>query len=317
MRAQVLVLCLGLSSWAPRAFPQVLSCQTLQGQWTENTGGQQYNLSQDNAGNLTGSMTWPSCTGNQVWPLTGIASAGTFSFIATNPGCTNFYGGATITFSGDIGQPGCNFLYGSQTDADGTWYTLGTSNPYPITQDPLTPNWVAKAVDVPDSETSTTPPPAAWNASKGAPWNQKLAPDSPTYEYEGRGIYEYGNGAGTDTCWFPESKFPIYDTISTPGFAWTVSSKNTWGADWIGWYQGAVKYYRAQNRVPCGSRFPQLVMIDAAYSPDNTPAYSSYLTEDGDIVWGVAYETNILGGDITATSVTSIRNGQTSTNTTW
>jgi hypothetical protein len=192
------------------------------------------------------------------------------------------------------------------------------SNPYPTTQNPLSPNWVAKAVDVPTSETSVIPPPQAWNPTTGgAPWNQTLAPNSPPGEYEGRGVYEYAAGLGTDTCWFAGSKWPIYNTITAAGFAWTVSSKNRWGADWIGWKLGAVQYYRTMNRVPCGATFSQQMVIDAAYSPDNTPAYGSYVSKDGNVFYGVPYETNTLGGSITATTVTSVRNGQTSTNTTW
>jgi hypothetical protein len=121
----------------------------------------------------------------------------------------------------------------------------------------------------------------------------------------------------SDTCWFPLSIYAKFDTISTPGFAWIVHSNNTWGADWIGWKLNTVEYYRTEGRVPCGTTFQQIMVIDAAYSPDNPPTYSSYLTQDGDLFYGVAYETNTLGGNITATTVTSIRNSQTSTNTAW
>jgi hypothetical protein len=57
--------------------------------------------------------------------------------------------------------------------------------------------------------------------------------------------------------------------------------------------------------------------IDAAYSPNNPATYSSYLTQNGNTFYGIAYETNTLGADINSTTVTSIRNGDTSTNTTW
>jgi len=295
----------------------MIACQVIQGSWTQNDGGQEYTLSQDSKGNVTGTMTWPSCNGNQIWPITGSAAGGTFNFVATNQGCTNFFGGATITFSGNIGQPGCNFIYGTQTDANGVWYDLGTSNPYPTTQEPTTSDWVAKAVDVPTSETSVAPPPAAWNTTEGAPWNQTLVPNSPPSEFEGRGTFEYANGLGTDTCWFPKSKYAPFNTIDGPGFGWLVSSKNTWGADWIGWFLAPVRYYRAQGRAPCGTTFSQVIVIDAAYSPDNTPAYGSYLNQSGDLFYGVPYETNTLGGNITATTVTSVRNSQISTNTTW
>jgi len=59
------------------------------------------------------------------------------------------------------------------------------------------------------------------------------------------------------------------------------------------------------------------MVIDAAYSPDNPPSYGPYTDDKGVKFYGVPYEVNTLGGDITGTTVTSIRNGQVATNTTW
>jgi hypothetical protein len=203
-------------------------------------------------------------------------------------------------------------MYGSYTNSVGGSGSFGADEPYPTGLP-----YVTKAVDVPTSETSMTPTGAQWDTVHGAPWNQTLAPNSPSGEYEARGVYEYGYGTGTDTCWFKTSKYAPFTTVTTPGFEWLVGSQNKWGPDWIGWSLAAVDYYRAKMRAPCGTRVPQLMVIDAAYSPNNTPTYSSYLTEDGDLFYGVAYETNTLAGNIAATTVTSVRNSQTSTNTTW
>jgi hypothetical protein len=60
------------------------------------------------------------------------------------------------------------------------------------------------------------------------------------------------------------------------GYGWYVSSKNTWGADWIGYTLKAVQYYRTQNRVPCGSSVLQQMVVDAAYSPKNPSNYGPY-----------------------------------------
>jgi hypothetical protein len=89
------------------------------------------------------------------------------------------------------------------------------------------------------------------------------------------------------------------------------------GPDWIGWKLAPVQYYRSKNRVPCGSSFLQQMVIDAALSPENPSNYGPYTNEKGNSFYGVPYEVNTLGANITATTVTSVRNGQTSTNTTW
>jgi hypothetical protein len=102
-----------------------------------------------------------------------------------------------------------------------------------------------------------------------------------------------------------------------PGFRLGCNGKNLWGPDYVGWKLKAVQYYRAQNKVPCGARFQQAVVIDAAYAPNNPTSYGPYADDNGATFYGVAYETNSLGADITATTVTSIRNGRIATNTTW
>ena len=256
-------------------------------------------------------MTVGGCTPNPDWPITGTISSGQFTFTATNNGCSQ--SSATwVTYTGAVGTPGCNYMYGNYTNSLGGSGSFGVDEPYPIGLP-----YDTREVDVPASESTTIPTGAQWNTTHGAPWTPTLAPNSQKGEYEARGIYEYGNGAGTDTCWFKGSKYKQFITVTTPGFEWLVTSKNTWGVDWIGWSLAAVDYYRGQGRVPCGATFPQLVVIDAAFSPNNPPTYSSYLNQAGSLFYGIGYETNTIGGNIMATSVTSIRNNQTSTNTTW
>ncbi len=311
MRARTLLLCLALVLNAPRSFSQVLACSNLVGNWEDYWSFDKFYISQDANGNLSGYMTEGGCTPNPDWPITGTISSGQFTFTATNNGCSQS-SAAWVTYSGSVGVPGCNYMYGTYTNSVGGSGSFGVDDPYPTGLP-----YDTKEVDVPTSETSVTPTGAQWNTDHSAPWIQTLAPNSPPGEYEYRGIYEYGNGVGTDTCWFKGSSVPVFDTISTPGFAWTVASKNTWGTDFIGWNLAAVRYYRNKKRVPCSSTFPQLIVIDAAYSPNNPPTYSSYLNNDGNLFYGVAYETNTLGASITAATATSVRNGQTSTNTTW
>lgn len=210
-------------------------------------------------------------------------------------------------------RPGAISSYGSYTNSQGGSGAWGDSNPYPNAGD-----YVTKAVDVPTSETTVVPTAAQWDTVHSAPWNQTLAPDSPSGEFEGRGVYEYpGIGAGNDTCWFPTSKFAIFDAITTPGFAWTVTSKNSWGADFVGWSLAAVRYYRGQKRVPCGSTFLQQMVVDAAFSPNNPTNYGPYTDQYGNNFYGVPYEVNTLAANITATVVTSVRNGKTSSNNGW
>ncbi len=130
-------------------------------------------------------------------------------------------------------------------------------------------------------------------------------------------MYEYVGGTGSDSCWFAQSRFAPFAAITTPGFGWDANGRNLWGPDLIGWKLSTVQYYRGQNRVPCGTRFPQQMVIDAAYSPDNPSNYGPHTDDNGVNFYGVPYEVNTLGGDITTTTVTSVRNGQVATNTTW
>jgi hypothetical protein len=306
----IVILCLTVS--APSAFSQLLSCVTMQGTWTWEYDNSQYVLTQDGSGNLTGYMANNICPGAE-FPITGTVTPGQFTFTAT--GMYGVCGSSVhwLTFQGWLGQPGCNYVYGNWSNSIPNSGGFGDEDPYP----PLGTEVFAKPVDVPDSETSVPPPPAAWNTTQGAPWNQTLAGGLSPSEFEGRGVYEYSQVTGVDTCWFSGSKYAPFNSITGPGYGWYISSRNGWGADWIGYFRPPVLYYRSKKRVPCGSTFTQVMVIDAAYDPDNPPSYGSYLDQYGNLFYGVPYETNTLGGNITATAVQSIRNGQMSTNTSW
>ncbi len=313
MRALMLFLCLGLALGSTNAFSQVIACSNMAGDWEDIWDYSKYHLTQDAKGNLSGQVTIPECQGNNQWPIAGTFNGGYFSFVATNKGCTNSTV-TSLTYAGNAGQPGCNYAYGSWTGSNGDSGPWGDSNPYPTMLD-----YVTKAVDLPMSESSVNPSGVAWDkVNGGAPWNQTFSPNSTSGEFEGRGVYEFVGGTGSDSCWFTKSKFPPFTSITNAGYGWNVNSKNGWGTDWIGWTLAAVQYYRTQKKVPCGTRFYQQAVIDAAYSPNNPPSYSGpYKSSTGETFYGVPYEVNTLGGDITATKVTSVRNGQVATNTTW
>jgi len=309
--SQVFLLLFVLALSPTLTFSQLYYCATMQGTWTWTYDGSQYILTQDGSGNITGKyVDTPFCPGLQL-PITGTISSGSFTFTVNNvnscPGTLNTY----VTFTGYLGQPGCNYAYGSWKNGLGNSGGFGQNSAYP-TSGP----YFTKPVDVPTSEKSVQS--GSWNTTMGAPWHQTLAPNSPPGEFSGRVVNEYASGTGTDSCWFTNSKYAPFTAITKPGYGWDVNGKNLWGADFIGWKLETVQYYRAQNKVPCGARFSQQMIIDAAYSPDNPSSYSGPYTDNhGVVFYGVAYEVNSLGGDITATTVTSIRNGQVATNTTW
>ncbi|MGA9391030.1 MAG: hypothetical protein WBV69_11345 [Candidatus Sulfotelmatobacter sp.] len=285
----------------------------MQGDWTYYYDDSQYILTQDASGNLTGTMKANLCSGTS-FPITGTTSSGgEFTFTVT--GFAACSGRTFLTFTGYLGQPGCNYAYGNWTTSIPSSGGFGQDNPYPTDTTAV----FAKPVDVPTSETSKIPTGAQWSTTNGAPWIQTLAGSLAPSEFEGRAVYEYpATGPGNDTCWFKGSTVPLFDAVTTPGFAWNISSANAWGgADFIGWNLAAVKYYRTEKRVPCASTFQQQMVIDAAYSPANPSNYGPYTNSSGSNFYGVPYEVNTLGAGITATTATSTRNGKTSTNTTW
>ena len=103
-RCPALLLLFGLVFSSTFSLPQVLSCVTVQGDWTWAYTGDQYLLSQDNSGNISGSLLSPFCPGN-LFPLTGtINSSGEFTYTVTGLDgvCGSFV--TWLTFTGNVGQ---------------------------------------------------------------------------------------------------------------------------------------------------------------------------------------------------------------------
>jgi hypothetical protein len=313
-RTRVFLLLFGLAI-PTQAFSQLLSCATVQGNWTWPAEDSSFVLNQGASGTVTGYMLTSTCAGVQ-FPITGTNSSGSFTFTVTGlyGVCGSFVN--WLTFTGYLGQPGCNYAYGNWSNSIPNSGGFGQDDPYP----PIGSSAIfVKPVDVPTSETSVTPTAAQWSTTYSAPWIQTLVGGLAPSEFERRGVYEYaGIGPGNDTCWFKGSTVKIFAAVTTPGFEWYISSKNAWGGpDFIGWNLAAVQYYRTEKRVPCLSTCTQQMVIDAAYSPQNPSSYGPYTNSSGGSFYGVPYELNTLGAGITATTATSTRNGKTSTNTTW
>ena len=128
-------------------------------------------------------------------------------------------------------------------------------------------------------------------------WQQTIALQS--VAYKGVTVQESNpGGGGPDTCWFSGSKYTPFNSIT--GGTWTVKKGNIWGFDYVGYFQGPVTYYRAKGRAPCGTKFPQQMQIKYA---TGDPKFYNYGT------------VNILGGKIGTKTVTSIRAGQSKTET--
>jgi hypothetical protein len=141
--------------------------------------------------------------------------------------------------------------------------------------------------------TAESTSPVGWNSTYSSlhDWTQTLSPSSTNFT--GRVVTEQDpGGGGPDTCHFTGSIFSTFTTIAG-GTDWTVTSGNHWGADSVGWIPDAVIYYRGEGRAPCGTTFPQRMVISCPNGGTLT------------------YANNTLGGNINATTVTSTRAGQT------
>ena len=138
------------------------------------------------------------------------------------------------------------------------------------------------------SPTSETTTPIGWDSDPTVySWDQTLLPAATNFT--GRTVTEQDpGGGGPDTCHFTGSIFTPFTAIT--GGTWTVTSGNHWGSDHVGWHSSAVTYYRAQGKAPCGTTFPQRMVIDCSTGP-------------------ITYATNTLGCDINSTTVTSTRAG--------
>jgi len=151
-------------------------------------------------------------------------------------------------------------------------------------------DWLAELL--PQSETTAF---KGWSGSTVGEWQQTIA--LKTVTYTGVTVQESNpGGGGPDTCWFAGSTYAPFTAIT--GGTWTVAAGNTWGFDYVGWFSGAVTYYRAQGRAPCGTTFPQQMQIQFA---TGDPTFYNY---------GAV---NTLGGNIGTKTVTSIRAGKSKT----
>jgi hypothetical protein len=81
-QAQVFLLLFGLALSPTPVFSQLLSCATIQGDWTWYYSRDQYILSQDGKGNITGYSVSNFCPGLK-FPITGTINSGSFTFTAT------------------------------------------------------------------------------------------------------------------------------------------------------------------------------------------------------------------------------------------
>jgi len=96
---------------------------------------------------------------------------------------------------------------------------------------------------------------------------QRLTPTSTSFS--GRMINERDpGGGGPDTCYFDGAIINGHpatpQTHVTGGGNWQVNADNFWGPDLVGWSTDSVNYYRSQGRAPCGTFFPQTMVISCA-----------------------------------------------------
>jgi hypothetical protein len=78
MGSRVLMLCLGLLLNAAPMFSQLYYCGPIKGNWKWGYDNSEYDLSQDNSGNITGLYLTPFCPG-YTFPITGTITSGSFT----------------------------------------------------------------------------------------------------------------------------------------------------------------------------------------------------------------------------------------------
>jgi hypothetical protein len=88
-------------------------------------------------------------------------------------------------------------------------------------------------------------------------FGQSIQPSS--YDWGGRTIYETSPVNGSDTCWFQNNDGVVPFTTVTGGGKTFASG--SYYKDVIGPTVGLVLYYRAHQRVPCGSQVQQALWI--------------------------------------------------------
>jgi len=137
---------------------------------------------------------------------------------------------------------------------------------------------------------------SGWADSEGGPtyhrFTQTLLPS--TTSFSGRQVSERDPGGTTDDCW-RQGDPADHHVIGVTGGNWSVASNNTWGPDYEGYPEAVINYFRSHNRVPCGATVPQRMVIYCG------------------LVSTLPYTNNTLGLAIAATTISSIRNGQTET----
>lgn len=144
----------------------------------------------------------------------------------------------------------------------------------------------SKPCDIPTGELTFSNGWADFYTCAGAPeypcptqhkWLQSLSPGPSTINFGGRTVTEGDpGGGGPDTCHFVGSRYDPLESIS--GGTWEVDANNEWGDDFVGWIPSAVLYYRLNERAPCGTRFPQRMVIACATS--NPQYVTNELTMD-------------------------------------
>jgi hypothetical protein len=69
LKIRLLFVYLGFVLISSQAFPQVLACSNLVGGWEDYWSFDEYSITQDANGNLSGYMTVGGCTPNDEWPM--------------------------------------------------------------------------------------------------------------------------------------------------------------------------------------------------------------------------------------------------------
>ena len=182
----------------------------------------------------------------------GSAGRTTFTIHATNPDQTSSGTCQVSTdtqYSGEIynGALGCNV-------GGGTWSnSLSQSGSFNWSKNCLLPDGFPK-------ETTYTSP-AGWNDASGHGtaymWQAQINASS---DFAGRTVEESQVGTGTDSCHAGDS---ILDPYHLTGGGWYVgySAYNYYGYDEVGWFPGAVQYYRGRGRAPCSASVTQSMSI--------------------------------------------------------
>jgi hypothetical protein len=137
-----------------------------------------------------------------------------------------------------------------------------------------------------------------WDTAQSYPtignWEQTLS-DSNGNVFSGYQVREIDAETGVDTCWFA-NPYSVLPMTGVTGTQWSIGDGNTWGPDQVGMYPSAVSFYRKNNRAPCGFTVYQQMQIQCA---------------DGS--WQNYGPVNTLKGNLTTTTVTSVRAGGTAT----